>query len=88
MLVQQFFHLDCHSILPECGCQCDKCIDEILAVLEDVQGVSEVSTGERDKTSGILVRYDPEITSESHLISTFRKMPSFYENHFVPQALD
>jgi len=34
MLVQKFFHLDCNSVIPECGHRCARCIEEIRSVLE------------------------------------------------------
>jgi len=54
MLVQNLFHLDCNPVIPECGYQGDKCIQEIRSVLKGMRGVSEVSTGKHGETTGLI----------------------------------
>jgi hypothetical protein len=49
MLVQSFFHLDCNSLIPECGFHCDQCVEEIQSVLTELDGVSEVSREDVEK---------------------------------------
>jgi copper chaperone CopZ len=88
MLVQKFFHLDCNSVIPECGHRCARCIEEIRSVLERRDGVSEVSLGARGEISGIVVKYDSERTSDEHLIDELSNLPSFYRGRFVPKVLD
>jgi len=81
MHVQKFFHLDCNPIIPECGYQCPKCIQEIRDVLGGMGGVLEVSMSKRGEISGIVVRYDSEITGDENLMKTFGELPSFYRGH-------
>jgi len=88
MLAEEFFDLDCSAVIPECGYQCAKCIGEICSVLKGMQGVSEVFSGKRAETSGIVVRYDCEAISTDDLMEAFRKLPSFYGGFFVPRVLD
>jgi hypothetical protein len=88
MRVQKFFHLDCSPIIPECGYQCDKCIQEIFSVLKRTDGVLEVSTGKHGETSGIVVQSDSETTADDNLMTVFRRLPSFYRGRFIPKILD
>jgi copper chaperone CopZ len=88
MLAQSFFHLDCNSLIPECGFQCDQCVEEIRSVLTELDGVSEVSRGRRGETDGIIVQYNSEAIGVDDLLNTFRTLPSFYKSPFVPSLLD
>lgn len=88
MQVQKFFHLDCNPVIPECGYQCEKCIQEILFVFRGKDGVLEISAGKRGEISGIVVQYDSEKTTEDHLMNAFSRLPSFYKGFFVPKVLD
>ena len=88
MLIEKFFHLDCDPVIPECGHQCAKCVEEILSVFGRRDGVSEVFLGKRGETSGIVVRYDSERTSDDQLLNGFRTLPTFYRGRFVPKVLD
>lgn len=88
MIIEKFFHLDCNSVIPECGYKCAKCIDEIRSVLGRRSAVSEVSLGKRGEISGIVVKYDSERLSDDQLIKEFRTLPTFYRGRFIPQVLD
>ncbi len=88
MRVQKFFHLDCGPIIPECGYQCDQCIQEILSVLKRTDGVLEVSTGKHREISRIVVQYDSEMTADDNLMTVFRGLPSFYRGRFIPKILE
>ena len=88
MLVQSFFHLDCNPVIPECGFQCAKCVEEIQSVLTALDGVCEVSRGKRGETDGIVVQYDSEAIGSDDLVNTLRTLPSFYKGRFVPSLLD
>jgi copper chaperone CopZ len=88
MRVQSFFYLDCGPVIPECGFQCDKCVEEIQSVLTAIDGVSEVSRGKRAETDGIVVQYDSEAISIEDLANTLRTLPSFYKGRFVPSLPD
>ena len=88
MLLQRSFHLDCHPVIPECGFQCDKCVEEIQSVLTGMDGVSEVSRGKLGDTDVIVVQYDSDAIEADDLINTFRRLPSFYNGRFAPSLLD
>lgn len=88
MQVQKFFHLDCNPVIPEWGYKCSRCIQEIYAVLGRMDGVMDVSTGNQGEISGIVVRYDSEITTDDNLMKAFSRLPSFYRGRFVPKVLD
>ncbi len=82
-----FFHLDCVPVIPECGYQCDKCVREILSVLERTKGIQGASMGMRGEISGIVVDYDPETTDENRLTAVLGGLPSFYKGKFIPHVL-
>ena len=88
MIAQSFFHLDCRPVIPECGFQCDKCVEEIQSVLTAMHGVSEVSRDKRGETDGIVVQYNSEAISIDDLVNMLRTLPSFYRGRFVPSLLD
>ena len=88
MLVRSFFHLDCRPVIPECGFQCDKCVEEIQSVLTAMDGVSDVSRDTRGEVDGIVVEYDPEAIGIEDLTNTLRTLPSFYKGRFVPSLPD
>ena len=88
MLVQSFFHLDCNPVIPECGFQCDKCVQEIQSVLMGLGGVSEVSRERRGDTDGIVVQYNPEVIGIDDLMNELQALPSFYKGRFVPSLLE
>jgi hypothetical protein len=88
MITEEFFHLDCNPVIPECEYNCAKCITEIRSVLGGRSGVFEVTLGKRGETSGIVAKHDPDTVSTEELLNAFRNLPSFYRGHFVPQVLD
>ena len=88
MTVQTFFHLDCSAVIPECGYRCARCIQEIVAVVGSMPGVSSVSEGKRGEVSGILVQYDLDAVTLDRLMDAFRQLPSFYKGRFEPKVLD
>jgi len=88
MLATNFFHLNCNPVIPECGFQCGKCIQEIFFVIKKMPGVAEVSSGKHGEISGIIVQYDSEAISIDDLLNAFRKLPSFYQGFFVPEVLE
>lgn len=65
-----------------------RCIQEIRSVVGGLEGVQEVTLGKRGEISGIIVHYDPEKTGIGPLLAAFGELPSFYEGHFIPHALD
>ena len=88
MHVQSFFHLDCKPVIPECGFQCDRCVEEIQSVLTGMDGVSDVSRGKRGETDGIVVQYNSKAIGIDNLMNTLRTLPSFYKGRFVPSLLE
>ena len=87
MLVATFFHLDCTPVIPQCGYQCAKCIQEIQSVVGQMNGIRDVSSGEREGRSGIIVQYESEATTDDQLIGVFNTLPSFYRGRFVACAV-
>jgi len=55
MMKKSLFHLDCNPIIPDCGYQCIKCVEEIRSVLEAKDGVLEVTLTEHKNISVIAV---------------------------------
>lgn len=87
-MARVFFHLDCGPVISECGYQCDKCVREILSVLEGTDGVRDASMGMHGEISGIAVEYDPGRIDEDRLSAVLGALPSFYQGKFFPQALE
>jgi copper chaperone CopZ len=88
MRVATFLHLDCAPVIPECGYQCASCIQEIQSVLGRIHGVCEVSLGEREGTSGIIVQYESETATDDQLIGVVNTLPSFHRGRFVASAVE
>ena len=74
------FHLDCTAMLPWCGCNCDKCIEEMASIFADTEGVSKFYR----EGNGVVVEHDPQTASVEQLMDIFKTLPSFYEGRFVP----
>ncbi len=87
MPVKTFFHLDCGPVISECGHRCDKCVREILTVLEGTDGVRDASMGMHGEISGIVVDYDPQMTDERRLTAALGALPTFYKGKFIPKVL-
>ena len=77
------FHLDCTSIIPACGFNCAKCIEEMEAVFGGVQGVSRFYR----EGDGVAVEHDAGMVTAEQLMEIFRGLPSFYHNRFVPSVM-
>jgi len=78
------FHLDCTPIIPACGFNCGKCIDEMKAVFGGTRGVS----GLYREGGGVVVEHVASVVTAEQLMDVFRGLPSFYENHFVPSMME
>jgi copper chaperone CopZ len=83
-----FFHLNCLTIIPDCGFQCNKCVDEIGSVLKANYPVSEVTLVEVNNISAISVEYDPAQVRINDLHNELENLPSFYTDKFVPTVLE
>lgn len=77
------FHLDCTPVIPACGFNCGKCIEEMKSVFGRTPGVSRFYR----EGSGVVVEHDADVISVEQLMDIFRALPSFYENHFVPSVM-
>lgn len=87
MTVQAFFHLDCNAVIPDCRYKCTECIQELIAVVGSLEGISRVSTERRGEASRIVVQYDPDVVGIDRVMETCRQLPSFYKGRFEPKVL-
>lgn len=78
------FHLDCTANLAECGCACERCIEEMKAVFGGMRGVS----GFYREGGGVVVEHDASVVTAEQLMDVFRGLPSFYQNHFVSSVME
>ena len=78
------FHLDCTPVLPECGCQCARCIEEMKSVFGRMSGISKFYR----EGPGVVVEHDSGVVTVEQLMDVFRSLPSFYQSHFVPTVLE
>lgn len=81
------FDLDCNPIIPECGFECPKCIQEIESTLTSMQGVSKVYIEKEGEEQTLIVEHDPGIVTVEQLIDVFKGLPTFYEGFFIPTFL-
>ncbi len=80
MISRSVFQIDCTGVIPECGFECAKCVQEISSSLTGMKGVGEFYTdGE-----GVTVEYDSEAVTAEQLKDVLKGLPSFYERHFIP----
>ncbi len=82
-----YFHLDCHPIIPDCGFQCEKCVNEISSVIKAKEGVSEAELTELDNISVISVDYDTEKITIEEIKKELGSLPSFFAAKFVPEFI-
>jgi copper chaperone CopZ len=78
------FDIDCNPIIPECGFECSKCIQEIESVLTEMEGVSKVYMEDETK---LIVEHDPNLVKAEHLLDVFKTLPSFYKGFFIPKLI-
>jgi copper chaperone CopZ len=78
------FHLDCTPVIPECGFQCPKCVQEIESVLTGMKGVTKVYLEDEATDGKLIVEHDPTMVTVEQLIDTLKGLPSFYEGFFAP----
>ncbi|MBW7990227.1 MAG: cation transporter [Planctomycetes bacterium] len=83
MISRSMFQIDCTDVIPECGFECAKCVQEIGSSLTGMKGVGKFYTdGE-----GVTVEYDAETVTAEQLKDVLEGLPSFYESHFVPSIV-
>ena len=81
------FHLDCSPIIPECGYECGRCLQEMRGVIEQIPGVSRFCTEGSGKDMRIVVEHDPSTVTAKQLMQALRQLPSFHEGSFLPSLL-
>ncbi len=81
------FDLDCNPVIPECGFECPKCIQEIESVLTAINGVSKVYMETEGQEQKLIVEHDPTTATVEQLIEVFKGLPSFYEGFFIPTLI-
>lgn len=74
------FHLDCSKVIPDCGFNCARCIEEMKAVFVQTPGIS----GFCREGKGVVVEHEAAIISARQLMDVFKSLPSFYSGSFVP----
>jgi len=83
MISRSVFQIECTGVIPECGFECAKCVQEIGSSLIRMKGVGNFYTdGE-----GVTVEYDAEKVTAEQLKDVLKGLPSFYESHFVPSIV-
>jgi len=74
-------------VIPECGFECAKCIQEIESTFAKMQGVGKFyMEGEREDTK-VIVEHEPSIVAVEKLVEIFKGLPSFYEGSFIPTVI-
>ncbi len=86
MIIRTAFDLDCHPVIPECGFNCQKCIQEIETTLTIKDGVSKVYV-EEGAEGKVIVEHDPAIATVDQLIEALKILPSFFEGFFIPTVI-
>ena len=81
------FDLDCNPVIPECGFDCPKCIQEIESTLTGMQGVSKVYVEDESEGGKTIVEHDPTMVTVEQLMDVFKGLPSFYEGFFIPRLI-
>lgn len=80
MISRSVFQIDCTGVIPECGFECARCVQEIGSSLTGMKGVGKIYTdGE-----GVTIEHDSEAVTAEQLKEVLKRLPSFYERHFVP----
>lgn len=74
------FQIDCRGVIPECGFECARCVQEIGLSLTGMRGVEEFYTN----GEGVTIEYDSKAVTAGQLQDLLKGLPSFYESHFVP----
>ena len=87
MTTRTAFDLDCNPVIPECGFDCPKCIEEIEATLTSKDGVSKVYMEGAADEGKLIVEHDPDVATVDQLKETFKALPTFYEGFFIPSEI-
>ena len=87
MNIRSAFDLDCTALIPDCGFNCPKCIQEIESTLTAIHGVSKVYIEAEGQEQKLIVEHDPTAATLEQLIDAFKCPPSFYEGFFIPTLI-
>jgi len=87
MITRTAFDLDCNPVIPECGYNCSRCIQEIESTLSSKDGVSKVYMEGGAEVGPLIVEHDPTIAIVDQLIEAFKRLPTFYEGFFIPTVI-
>ena len=82
------FHLDCNPVIPQCGFQCPKCIQEIESTLTAIEGVSKAYIGVAGEEQRLIVEYRPNTATVERLLDALKELPSFYHGKFIPTVIE
>ena len=87
MYSRSAFDLDCNPVIPECGFQCPKCIQEIESTLTRMEGVSKAYIDKEGEEQRLIVEHDPSRVTAEELTEVLKCLPSFYEGFFIPNLI-
>ena len=87
MDIRSAFDLDCTPMVPGCGFECPKCVEEIESTLTGMEGVSKCYREDQGGESRIVVEHDPDVVTVEQLMDVFKGLPSFYEGCFIPTVV-
>jgi len=77
------FNLDCAAVIPECGYECGKCVQEMESAITAMPGVSRFYV----EGDGVVVEHDPDTVTAGLLADVIKTLPSFYQGRFVPTMI-
>jgi copper chaperone CopZ len=71
-------------MIPDCGFECSKCIQEIESTLTNMKGVNKVYIEKDGEEQRLIVEHNPNMLTVEQLIEVFKGLPSFYKGKFIP----
>jgi len=81
------FHLDCTDVIPGCGFECAKCIQEMETTFAKMQGVGKLYMEGEGEDTKVIVEHEPSMVAVEKLVDIFKGLPSFYEGCFIPTVI-
>ncbi len=81
------FHLDCTAVIPGCGFECAKCIQEMESTFANMQGVGKFYMEGEGEDTKVIVEHEPSMVAVEKLLEIFKGLPSFYEGCFIPTVI-
>jgi len=77
------FHLDCDAVIPQCGYECSRCIQELGSTMTAIPGVNSFYL----EGDGVVVEHNADTVTAKQLIDVFKALPTFYDGCFVPTMI-